>query len=48
MSRSSGQQETLHVQECFVAGSLAGATSQTIIYPVEVLKTRLTLCLTGQ
>ena len=28
-----GQQETLQVQEHFVAGSLAGATSQTIIYP---------------
>ena len=27
-----GQQETLHVQENFVAGLLAGATSQTIIY----------------
>lgn len=35
-----GQQETLQVQEHFVAGSLAGATSQTIIYPMEVLKTR--------
>ncbi|XP_062965394.1 mitochondrial adenyl nucleotide antiporter SLC25A23 isoform X3 [Cynocephalus volans] len=43
-----GQQETLHVQERFVAGSLAGATAQTIIYPMEVLKTRLTLRLTGQ
>ena len=31
-----GQQETLHVQERFVAGSLAGATAQTIIYPMEV------------
>ncbi|XP_059015650.1 mitochondrial adenyl nucleotide antiporter SLC25A23 isoform X5 [Mustela lutreola] len=30
-----GQQETLHVQERFVAGSLAGATAQTIIYPME-------------
>uniref|UniRef100_G3UHS3 Solute carrier family 25 member 23 n=1 Tax=Loxodonta africana TaxID=9785 RepID=G3UHS3_LOXAF len=43
-----GQQETLHVQERFVAGSLAGATAQTIIYPMEVLKTRLTLRRTGQ
>ncbi|XP_007993184.3 mitochondrial adenyl nucleotide antiporter SLC25A23 isoform X3 [Chlorocebus sabaeus] len=33
-----GQQETLHVQERFVAGSLAGATAQTIIYPMETLK----------
>ena len=36
------------MQECFVAGSLASATSQTIINPMEVLKTWLTLCLTGQ
>ncbi|XP_023572706.1 calcium-binding mitochondrial carrier protein SCaMC-3 isoform X2 [Octodon degus] len=43
-----GQQDTLHVQERFVAGSLAGATAQTIIYPMEVLKTRLTLRRTGQ
>lgn len=43
-----GQQETLHVQERFVAGSLAGATAQTVIYPMEVLKTRLTLRRTGQ
>ncbi|XP_027982178.1 calcium-binding mitochondrial carrier protein SCaMC-3 isoform X3 [Eumetopias jubatus] len=35
-----GQQETLHVQERFVAGSLAGATAQTIIYPMETLKNR--------
>ncbi|XP_048870733.1 calcium-binding mitochondrial carrier protein SCaMC-3 isoform X2 [Brienomyrus brachyistius] len=39
---------TLGVQERFVAGSLAGATAQTIIYPMEVLKTRLTLRKTGQ
>ncbi|XP_029440184.1 calcium-binding mitochondrial carrier protein SCaMC-3-like isoform X1 [Rhinatrema bivittatum] len=38
-----GQQETLRVQERFIAGSLAGATAQTIIYPMEVLKTRLAL-----
>uniref|UniRef100_A0A8C2W4P2 Solute carrier family 25 member 23 n=1 Tax=Chinchilla lanigera TaxID=34839 RepID=A0A8C2W4P2_CHILA len=43
-----GQQDTLHVQERFVAGSLAGATAQTVIYPMEVLKTRLTLRRTGQ
>ncbi|XP_060037525.1 mitochondrial adenyl nucleotide antiporter SLC25A23 isoform X3 [Erinaceus europaeus] len=35
-----GQQETLQVQERFVAGSLAGATAQTIIYPMETLKNR--------
>uniref|UniRef100_A0A8C2IK21 Solute carrier family 25 member 23a n=1 Tax=Cyprinus carpio TaxID=7962 RepID=A0A8C2IK21_CYPCA len=38
----------LKVQERFVAGSLAGATAQTVIYPMEVLKTRLTLRKTGQ
>uniref|UniRef100_UPI003AAF6381 mitochondrial adenyl nucleotide antiporter SLC25A24-like isoform X1 n=1 Tax=Centroberyx gerrardi TaxID=166262 RepID=UPI003AAF6381 len=32
----------------FMAGSLAGATAQTAIYPMEVLKTRLTLGKTGQ
>ncbi|KAB0356702.1 hypothetical protein FD754_000858, partial [Muntiacus muntjak] len=37
------QQDTLHVQGRFVAGCLAGATSPTIIYPMEVLKMRLTL-----
>ncbi|XP_046693963.1 calcium-binding mitochondrial carrier protein SCaMC-3 isoform X3 [Silurus meridionalis] len=39
---------SLKVHERFVAGSLAGATAQTIIYPMEVLKTRLTLRKTGQ
>ncbi|KAL4648568.1 calcium-binding mitochondrial carrier protein SCaMC-3-like isoform X2 [Arapaima gigas] len=39
---------TLRVQERFIAGSLAGATAQTVIYPMEVLKTRLTLRKTGQ
>ncbi|XP_066548724.1 mitochondrial adenyl nucleotide antiporter SLC25A24 [Amia ocellicauda] len=34
--------------ERFIAGSLAGATAQTIIYPMEVMKTRLTLRKTGQ
>ncbi|KAM4888908.1 mitochondrial adenyl nucleotide antiporter SLC25A23 isoform 2-T2 [Thomomys bottae] len=43
-----GRQEALHAQERFVAGSLAGATAQTVIYPMEVLKTRLTLRRTGQ
>ncbi|XP_029919555.1 calcium-binding mitochondrial carrier protein SCaMC-3-like isoform X2 [Myripristis murdjan] len=38
----------LKVHERFIAGSLAGATAQTAIYPVEVLKTRLTLRRTGQ
>ncbi|XP_039110901.1 calcium-binding mitochondrial carrier protein SCaMC-1-like isoform X1 [Hyaena hyaena] len=34
--------------ERFVSGSLAGATAQTCIYPMEVLKTRLILGKTGQ
>ncbi|XP_035471265.1 calcium-binding mitochondrial carrier protein SCaMC-3 isoform X3 [Scophthalmus maximus] len=39
---------SLRVQERFIAGSLAGTIAQTIIYPMEVLKTRLTLRKTGQ
>ncbi|KAJ8792975.1 hypothetical protein J1605_003943 [Eschrichtius robustus] len=35
-------------QERLLASSLAVATSQTLINPMEVLKTRLTLCRTGQ
>lgn len=34
--------------ERLMSGSLAGATAQTIIYPMEVLKTRLALRKTGQ
>ncbi|XP_077415677.1 mitochondrial adenyl nucleotide antiporter SLC25A23-like isoform X2 [Vanacampus margaritifer] len=46
--RGSKEGGTLRLQERFLAGSLAGATAQTIIYPMEVLKTRLTLRTTGQ
>ncbi|XP_058625858.1 calcium-binding mitochondrial carrier protein SCaMC-3b isoform X3 [Onychostoma macrolepis] len=46
--RGSKESGSLRVQERFIAGSLAGATAQTIIYPMEVLKTRLTLRKTGQ
>ncbi|XP_061605257.1 mitochondrial adenyl nucleotide antiporter SLC25A23-like isoform X2 [Phyllopteryx taeniolatus] len=46
--RGSREGGSLRVQERFLAGSLAGATAQTIIYPMEVLKTRLTLRKTGQ
>ncbi|XP_053707519.1 calcium-binding mitochondrial carrier protein SCaMC-3-like [Synchiropus splendidus] len=46
--RGSRDGGSLRVQERFIAGSLAGATAQTIIYPMEVLKTRLTLRKTGQ
>lgn len=38
----------LTIYERFVAGSLAGGFSQTIIYPLEVLKTRLALRKTGE
>ncbi|PIO73590.1 EF hand [Teladorsagia circumcincta] len=38
----------LTVVERFAAGSSAGAISQTVIYPMEVLKTRLALRKTGQ
>lgn len=48
MMRGSNESRTLKVHERFVAGSLAGATAQTAIYPMEVLKTRLTLRKTGQ
>uniref|UniRef100_A0A4X2LEX6 Mitochondrial adenyl nucleotide antiporter SLC25A24 n=1 Tax=Vombatus ursinus TaxID=29139 RepID=A0A4X2LEX6_VOMUR len=34
--------------ERFVSGSLAGATAQTFIHPMEVIKTRLALGRTGQ
>ncbi|XP_055049435.1 calcium-binding mitochondrial carrier protein SCaMC-3b [Misgurnus anguillicaudatus] len=46
--RGSKERGPLRVQERFIAGSLAGATAQTIIYPMEVLKTRLTLRKTKQ
>ncbi|KAA8584674.1 hypothetical protein FQN60_008459 [Etheostoma spectabile] len=41
-------QETLGITERLVAGSLAGASAQSSIYPMEVLKTRLALGRTGQ
>uniref|UniRef100_A0A7N4PUX7 EF-hand domain-containing protein n=3 Tax=Sarcophilus harrisii TaxID=9305 RepID=A0A7N4PUX7_SARHA len=34
--------------ERFVSGSLAGATTQTLIYPMEVIRTRMALGKTGQ
>jgi len=34
--------------ERFASGSFAGGFSQTVIYPMEVLKTRLCLRMTGQ
>ncbi|XP_034038364.1 calcium-binding mitochondrial carrier protein SCaMC-1-like [Thalassophryne amazonica] len=43
---SEGKKTETHKR--FIAGSLAGATAQTAIYPMEVLKTRLALRKTGQ
>ncbi|KAM9790225.1 mitochondrial adenyl nucleotide antiporter SLC25A24-like isoform X1 [Syngnathus typhle] len=40
--------EKIQTHKRFMSGSLAGATAQTAIYPMEVLKTRLTLRKTGQ
>lgn len=44
----SGINRELGISERFAAGSMAGAISQTAIYPMEVLKTRLALRKTGQ
>ncbi|XP_072421575.1 mitochondrial adenyl nucleotide antiporter SLC25A23-like [Chiloscyllium punctatum] len=38
----------LDIHQRFLAGSLAGVTAQTIVYPMEVLKTRLALGHTGE
>ncbi|XP_010740331.3 calcium-binding mitochondrial carrier protein SCaMC-1 isoform X2 [Larimichthys crocea] len=46
--RGSDENRNLRVYERFIAGCLAGGTAQTAIYPMEVLKTRLTLRKTGQ
>uniref|UniRef100_A0AC35UF01 Calcium-binding mitochondrial carrier protein SCaMC-3 n=1 Tax=Rhabditophanes sp. KR3021 TaxID=114890 RepID=A0AC35UF01_9BILA len=40
--------DELQIYERFLAGSFAGAVSQSSIYPMEVLKTRLALRRTGQ
>lgn len=40
--------QPLEIHERFIAGASAGAISQTVIYPLEVLKTRLALRKTGQ
>lgn len=46
IGQESGQE--MNAKHRFVAGSLAGAFSQTCIYPLEVIKTRLALRKTGQ
>lgn len=38
----------VNVMERFAAGSLAGATAQSCIYPMEVIKTRLAVMKSGQ
>uniref|UniRef100_UPI00398EE06B calcium-binding mitochondrial carrier protein SCaMC-2-like n=1 Tax=Pristiophorus japonicus TaxID=55135 RepID=UPI00398EE06B len=42
-----GEPETLGMKERFLAGSLAGAVSQTATFPAEMLKTRMMLRKTG-
>ncbi|XP_072220171.1 mitochondrial adenyl nucleotide antiporter SLC25A24-like isoform X2 [Leuresthes tenuis] len=44
----SSEGKKIETHKRFIAGSMAGATAQTAIYPMEVLKTRLTLRKTGQ
>ncbi|XP_060074941.1 calcium-binding mitochondrial carrier protein SCaMC-2-like [Ylistrum balloti] len=46
--RGADQKKELNVLERLCSGSLAGCISQTAIYPMEVLKTRLALRKTGQ
>ncbi|XP_067828522.1 mitochondrial adenyl nucleotide antiporter SLC25A24-like [Heptranchias perlo] len=43
-----GDSEQLGMKERFLAGSMAGAFSQTATFPVEMLKTRMTLRKTGE
>lgn len=42
------QTRELTIYERFAAGSIAGGISQTVIYPLEVMKTRLALRKTGE
>ncbi|XP_056135518.1 mitochondrial adenyl nucleotide antiporter SLC25A23-like [Lampris incognitus] len=46
--RGKNETRNLKVHERFISGALAGGIAQTAIYPMEVLKTRLTLRSTGQ
>ncbi|KAH0945495.1 hypothetical protein HN011_003856 [Eciton burchellii] len=46
--KSDNETRELGIYERFCAGSIAGGISQTAIYPLEVLKTRLALRKTGQ
>ncbi|ELK05843.1 Calcium-binding mitochondrial carrier protein SCaMC-1 [Pteropus alecto] len=40
--------QKIGTSERFISGSMAGATAQTFIYPMEVMKTRLAVGKTGQ
>ncbi|XP_056453668.1 mitochondrial adenyl nucleotide antiporter SLC25A24-like [Gadus chalcogrammus] len=44
----SSEGSKVEIHQRFMAGSLAGATAQTALYPMELMKTRLTLRKTGQ
>jgi len=46
--KSMKQTDNITAVDRFLAGSTAGAISQTVIYPMEVMKTRLALRRTGQ
>lgn len=42
------KEDELSIQERIIAGSVSGWLSQTLIYPLEVVKTKMTLRSTGQ
>ncbi|XP_054273997.1 calcium-binding mitochondrial carrier protein SCaMC-2-A-like isoform X4 [Macrosteles quadrilineatus] len=46
--RNNSNNKELTIHQRFMAGSVAGGFSQTVIYPLEVLKTRLALRKTGE
>ncbi|XP_068083445.1 mitochondrial adenyl nucleotide antiporter SLC25A23-like [Anabrus simplex] len=43
-----GNQKEFTIYQRFIAGSAAGCVTQTVLYPMEVVRTRLTLRKTGQ
>lgn len=43
-----GNQDDLSIAEKFFAGASAGLVSQTVVYPLEIVKTRLALSVTGE
>ena len=48
LMRRGDEERELHLYERFMAGSLAGGISQSVIYPLEVMKTRLALRRTNE